>query len=130
MDDEVSTEKTDNVVVPAASVKKPKKIRWKVSIPEALEYGFSVIRGVILPIFGILLMLFIYFFLIDASDKALNEDVESLSEIYFVMAWISLIFALLLTLALSVGLSYKFGSDILLKAVETHNRLEIRRGKK
>jgi hypothetical protein len=130
MEDESSKEETDNIPIPVAIIKTPKKIEWKISIPDALEYGFKVIRGVALPILGNIFLFFMYFFLIDASGKALNEDVESLSEIYFVFAWVALIAALLLTLVLSIGLAYKFGSDILLKAVETHNRVALRKEKK
>ena len=100
-------------------VKKSSKIKWKISIDEAVRYGFDVVSGVSKYLIFIISLMVFSGVLLSLSRDA---DNEGFGLFYVGLSFISLIATFLLFLSVTIGLSYKFGGDILLKAVETHNR--------
>ena len=100
-------------------VKKSSTIKWKISIYEAVKYGFDVVSGVTKYLIFIISLMVFSGVLLSLSRDA---DNEGLGLLYAGLSFILLIATFLLLLSVTIGLSYKFGGDILLKAVETHNR--------
>ena len=103
-------------------VKKSSKIRWKISIDEAVSYGFNVIGGIIKYVAIMILMIILILILFRFSAEATFDGNDELSYLFDFMSFILLVGLFLIYVSLSIGLLYKFGGDILLKAVETHNR--------
>jgi len=103
-------------------VKKSSKIKWKIDIDEAVSYGFNTIGGIIKYVGIMILMVILISIFFRFSIEATLAGDDVLSDFFTFMAYISLVVLLLIYVSLSIGLLYKFGGDILLKAVETHNR--------
>jgi len=111
----ITVHKVDSVVQPKPSQKKNK---WKISVDEAVNYGFSIIGGVLPYLLGIALMYItaaITFFL------SLTADDDSLGNVLLIITIAFFVSGILFQLALTIGLGYKFGGDVLLRAVRTHN---------
>ena len=111
----ITVHEVDSIVQPKPSKKKNK---WKISVDEAVNYGFGVIGGVLPYLLGIVLMYVtaaITFFLsLSADDGALGNVLLIITIAFFITG-------ILFQLALTIGLGYKFGGDVLLRAVRTHN---------
>ena len=113
-------------------VKKSSKIKWKIGIDEAVSYGFSVVSGVTKYLIFIIILIIFSGLLLSLSFEASLEGNDELGLFYTALYFILSVVIFLLTLSLIIGLSYKFGGDILLKAVETHNRFayKLRQGER
>ncbi len=111
----ITVHEVDSIVQPKTS---KKKNQWKISVDEAVNYGFGVISGVLPYLLGIVLMYItagITFFLsMTADDDYLGNGLLIITIAFFVTG-------ILFQLALTIGLGYKFGGDVLLRAVRTHN---------
>jgi len=106
------------------------KIKWKISIEEAVKYGSSVIKAVSPYILIIIIMVASTFKLLSLSFEASLQGEKVLSDIYLGVSFLLIFGSSLLSLALAIGLGYKFGGDVLLKAVETHHRFGFMMSKK
>ena len=107
-------------IIPASSSKKSRNNPWIIRVDEAVNYGFSVIKGV-LPHLAISILMFI-----GAGASVfvgLNSNEEMIALIFLFLSIIIFVGALLIQLALSIGLGYKFGGDILLRAVKTYSKV-------
>ena len=114
----------------SSTKKSTTKIKWKISIEEAVEYGSSVIKAVSPYILVIIVMVASTFKFLSLSFEASLQGEELLSGIYLGVSFLLIFGSSLLSLALAIGLGYKFGGDVLLKAVETHHRFGFMMSKK
>ena len=104
------------------------KISWRISSEEAVKYGFDVIKGVFLYLV-IVICLFIFSFLTFLSylDSQGPANQQMMRNILLVISMASAIGGFLLFLAIQIGLMYKFGGDILLRGVRTHNLVKTKK---
>ena len=119
----VAVHQAEAIAIPQAEAivqSKPskKKNPWKVSVDEAVNYGFSVIGGVLPYLLG---SVFLYIVAVVTFFLSISTYDETLSLILFIITIAFVIIGILFQLALTIGLGYKFGSDVLLKAVRTHH---------
>ena len=114
----------------SSTKKSTTKIKWKISIEEAVEYGSSVIKAVSPYILVIIVMVASTFKFLSLSFEASLQGEKTLSDIYLGVSFLLIFGSSLLSLALAIGLGYKFGGDVLLKAVETHHRFGFMMSKK
>ena len=117
---------TGNVADP-----RPKKsgISWTISVDEAVNYGFKSIKEVLPYLVAIILcytaaigtLLFstyLSFFFSSEDGAVLFQTV------LLILSFLFLIAGILTQLSLMIGLGYKFGGDILLRAVRFHHLIE------
>ena len=104
------------------------KISWRISLEEAVKYGFDVIKGVFLYLV-IVICLFSLSFLSFLSylDSQGPANQQMMRNIWLVVSMASAIGGFLLFLAIQIGLMYKFGGDILLRGVRTHNLVKTKK---
>ena len=103
------------------------KISWRISLEEAVKYGFDVIKGVFIYLV-IVICLFSLSFLSFLSylDSQGPANQQMMRNIWLVVSMASAIGGFLLFLAIQIGLMYKFGGDILLRGVRTHNLVKTK----
>ena len=104
------------------------KISWRISLEEAVKYGFDVIKGVFIYLV-IVICLFSLSFLSFLSylDSQGPANQQMMRNILLVISMASAIGGFLLFLAIQIGLMYKFGGDILLRGVRTHNLVKTKK---
>ena len=115
---------TENVADP-----RPKKssISWTISGDEAVNYGFQSIKEVLPYLIAIILC---YVAAVASFSAALSlafssaDNAEIMENLFLVLSFIFLVVAILTQLSLMIGLGYKFGGDILLRAVRFHHLIE------
>ena len=104
------------------------KISWRISLEEAVTYGFDVIKGVLIYLV-IVICLFILSFLTFLSYLDLQgpANQQMMRTIMLGVSIASAIGGFLLFLAIQIGLMYKFGGDILLRGVKAHNLVKTKK---
>ena len=122
-DDDSSKE----VSVSYVAVSPISKISWRISLEESVKYGFDVIKGVFLYLVIVICLILISFltFLSYLQDGPANQ--QMIRNIMLIVSISSAIGGFLLFLAIQIGLMYKFGGDILLRAVKTHNLVKTKK---
>ena len=124
-DDDSSKE----VSVSYVAVSPISKISWRISLEESVKYGFDVIKGVFLYLVIVICLILISFltFLsyLDLQNGPANQ--QMIRNIMLIVSISSAIGGFLLFLAIQIGLMYKFGGDILLRAVKTHNSVKTKK---
>ena len=115
---------TENVADP-----RPKKssISWTISGDEAVNYGFKSIKEVLPYLVAIILSyataIGAFAFSLSFSLGSETEN-EPLQAVLLILSFLFLIAGILTQLSLMIGLGYKFGGDILLRAVRFHHLIE------
>ena len=107
----------------------PKKsgISWNISVDEAVKYGFSSIKGVLPYLIAII---FCYaagiasFYLTITFALESSNNAAIMEKIFLAFSFVFFVVAILAQLSLMIGLGYKFGGDILLRAVRFHHLIE------
>ena len=104
------------------------KISWRISLEEAVTYGFDVIKGVLVCLV-IVICLFILSFLTFLSYLDLQgpANQQMMRTIMLGVSIASAIGGFLLFLAIQIGLMYKFGGDILLRGGKAHNLVKTKK---
>ena len=119
------------IPLPAGNVKSYRKkksaILWKISIDEAINYGFSSIKGVLPYLIAII---FCYaagiasFYLTITFALESSNNAAIMEKIFLAFSFVFFVVAILAQLSLMIGLGYKFAGDVLLRAVRTHNSVQ------
>ena len=114
--------------VTASRSKKPRgSPHWTISGTEAISYGFKSIKEVFPYLIAIILC---YVAAVVCFSTALSlafssaDNAEIMENLFLVLSFIFLVVAILTQLSLMIGLGYKFGGDILLRAVRFHHLIE------
>ena len=106
--------------------KKP-GVSWTISVNEAVNYGFKSIKGVfpyLIVIISCYAVSIISFYVALSFTFSSEENAEIAEKAFLGLSFIFLVIAILLQLSLMIGLGYKFGGDILLRAVRFHHLIE------
>ena len=102
-------------------------VSWKISVDEAVNYGFKTIKEVLPYLIAIILC---YVAAVASFSAALSlafssaDNSEIMENVFLGLSFIFLVVAILAQLSLMIGLGYKFGGDILLRAVRFHHLME------
>jgi len=107
-------------IIPPSSSKKSRKNPWKISVDESVNYGFNVIKDVLPHLLSSIMM---YCGVIASLYISAGSDEALISTSFLIIAIILFVGGLLIQLALFIGLGYKFGGDILLRAVKTYSEV-------
>ena len=115
---------------PAAS--RPKQFRkpgvsWTISVDEAVNYGFKSIKEVLPYLIAIIFCYtaaIIGFTFSLSLTYSLEDGAELVRTALLILSFIFLVMGILTQLSLMIGLGYKFGGDILLRAVRFHHLIE------
>ena len=117
---------TGNVTAPRS--KKPRgSPHWTISGTEAINYGFNSIKEVLPYLIAIILC---YVGAVASFYAALSlafssaDNAEIMENVFLGLSFIFLVVAILAQLSLMIGLGYKFGGDILLRAVRFHHLMQ------
>ena len=102
-------------------------VSWTISVDEAVNYGFKSIKEVLPYLVAIILSyataIGAFAFSLSFSLGSETEN-EPLQAVLLILSFIFLIAGVLTQLSLMIGLGYKFGGDILLRAVRFHHLIE------
>tara|TARA_Y100000588_G_C13529344_1_gene617060 strand:+ start:61 stop:534 length:474 start_codon:yes stop_codon:yes gene_type:complete len=111
----------------AAPPPKNPGVSWTISVNEAVNYGFKSIKGV-LPYLIVIISCYavssISFYVALSLSLSSEEGAEIVEKAYLGLSFIFFVIGILLQLSLMVGLGYKFGGDILLRAIRFHHLIE------
>ena len=102
-------------------------VSWTISVDEAVNYGFKSIKEVLPYLVAIILCYTaaIGSFTLSLSfSYSLEDGAELLQTVLLILSFIFLVVGILTQLSLMIGLGYKFGGDILLRAVRFHHLIE------
>ena len=111
----------------AAPPSKKSGISWTISVNEAVNYGFKSIKGVfpyLIVIIACYAVSIIGFYIALSFRFSSEENAEIAEKTFLGLSFIFLVVAILIQLSLMIGLGYKFGGDILLRAVRFHHLIE------
>ena len=95
---------------------------WTISVDEAVNYGFTTIKDVLPYLIAIIFCYAAALASIYTSYSVTGTD--TLEWIFMAFSFIFFVIAILTQLSLMIGLGYKFGGDVLLRAVRTHNSVQ------
>ena len=102
-------------------------VSWTISVDEAVNYGFKSIKEVLPYLVAIILSyataIGAFAFSLSFSLGSETEN-EPLQAVLLILSFLFLIAGILTQLSLMIGLGYKFGGDILLRAVRFHHLIE------
>ena len=109
---------TENVADP-----RPKPgVSWTISVNEAVNYGFKSIKDV-LPYLAAIILCYVGA-IVSFNASISVGGTKTLDTFFLAFSFILFISAILIQLSLMIGLGYKFGGDILLRAVRFHHLIE------
>ena len=100
---------------------------WTISVDEAVNYGFTTIKGVLPYLIAIIFCYAAALVSIYASysfPDLYSSETKTMERIFMAFSFIFFVIAILTQLSLMIGLGYKFGGDVLLRAVRTHNSVQ------
>ena len=111
---------------PAKPAKPPRAKKavtlWTISVDEAVDYGFTTIKEV-LPYLIVIIVCYAGA-IVSFYAPFSGVGTETLDTFFLVFSFILFVIAILIQLSLMIGLGYKFGGDVLLRAVRTHNSIQ------
>jgi len=101
---------------------------WTISVDEAVDYGFKSIKGVLPYLIGVLICYIVSFVSFNTAQTvsvlgSIN-NADTVKDLFLGFGYIFFVVGLLIQLALTIGLGYKFGGDLLLRAVRFHHSIE------
>ena len=99
-----------------------------ISVDEAVDYGFKSIKGILPYLIGVIICYVVSFVSFNAAQTmsvlgSIN-NADTVKNLFLGFGYIFFVVGLLIQLSLTIGLSYKFGGDLLLRAVRFHHSIE------
>ena len=118
-------EDEEKIAAVPADIKLP-KVKWEISMSDANEYGLTVLQSAFPYLIAIFLLFFVSGYLADWS-LALDDDGtyahdEQTQELLDTLSLLFRLTATILTIGLTIGLSYKVIGEAVMLALKTQSK--------